>query len=282
MPNTERLQRLRAEGFAVSTLAIPESAECLSERAGISLAADGWFLPTSGIVNPAALIRAELNGIPCFYGQEVVEIVPEGNFVRVFTTTTEYSARSVVLANAHDVARLPVASYLPVEPVHGEVLVGGCTLSPRLPICGKGFVLPLSSQECLVGARYRHGFPLEPDPTALQEMAERIGVTIHSVHTLRQSYRCSTHDKCPFAGELLDYADLIAQKESILFKRSGKATPCFFDRLFVSVGYGSRGLLLCSLTAEILTEKIVQGRTHPLASLTHPARLTHRLLHRSS
>ncbi|GAB4451763.1 MAG: hypothetical protein OHK0029_01520 [Armatimonadaceae bacterium] len=282
LPNTVRLKKLRQDGFAVDELALLATADELSERAKMPIGEDGWFLPTSGIIHPRNLIAAELAGIPCFYGEEVREVMQDGDIVRVVTQHSTYTAGYVVLASAHEVGSLPMASFLPVEPVHGEIIVGRCQQSPRIPVCGKGFLLPLSPTECMVGARYRHGFPLEPDPDGLIQMARGLGLTITEPLLVRQSYRCSTHDKCPYAGELLDFDDLMAQKETREFKRQGKAEPRFWDRIIVSVGYGSRGLLLCSLTAEILTEKLVHHREHPLALLTSLHRLTHRLLHRQN
>ena len=188
-------------------------------------------------------------------------------------------APQVILANAHDAARLAPA--LPLRSVRGQLsYLTAATLPPFHEVRAReGYVIPAVDGCCVAGASYDFG----DDSAALSVVAHE--ANLRRAQAIfpgwqaqldprelagRVAFRAMTPDRLPIAGALpAPYA--------------GAPVPLAHwprqEGLHALTGYGSRGIVWCALLAELAASQI-SGEPLPLeqelADAVDPARFAAR------
>ena len=131
--------------------------------AGMPLARGGWFFPHGGWIDPASLCAAQCAAagqlLERRFGVDVARIERSGDQWTVFDTTGEAIAHApvVIVASAHDAARIAGLQHAPTRSIRGQLtLLPAGTVPPSLqmPVIGEGYAVPLADGVTLTGATY--------------------------------------------------------------------------------------------------------------------------------
>ncbi|GAB7526733.1 bifunctional tRNA (5-methylaminomethyl-2-thiouridine)(34)-methyltransferase MnmD/FAD-dependent 5-carboxymethylaminomethyl-2-thiouridine(34) oxidoreductase MnmC [Paraburkholderia sp. 2C] len=287
--------------------------------AGIPVTRGGCFFPHGGWIDPAQLCAAQCASagdlLERRYGVEAARIERSGDQWTVVDAAGQTLVRApvVIVANAHEAARVAGLNHAPTRSVRGQL-----TLLPdspidaigsldglRLPVIGEGYAVPLADGTKLVGATY----DVDDTDTALRteahiENIERVARMLPSLAgqsespadpagasnetgrhdassalTGRVAFRCVTSDRLPMIGTLANEAAAIADAAKLR-----GAWPRDLPRangLYGAFAYGSRGLVWAALGAELIVSQL-EGEPWPiereLAEAIDPARFLLRAL----
>jgi len=271
----------------------PMTRDEASRVAGVDVARGGWFFPRGGAISPAAVCTAQLaaarDALTARMNTEVARIGHDGRDWQAFDASGALIAKApvVVLANAHDAARLAGLYGEPTRGVRGQLslLDAGPLDGLRVPVIGEGYAVPLSDGRTLIGATYDID---DTDPglrdAGHRENVERVGRMLPALRDVsashgRVAFRCVTSDRMPMIGQL---ADETAARRDV--QRLAGAWPLDLPRvegLYGAFAFGSRGLVWAALAAELIASQI-EGEPWPiereLAEAIDPARFLLRAL----
>ena len=196
------------------------------------------------------------------------------------------TAPVVVVAAARDAARLLGARQLPLQAIGGRVSRVSPVPGLRAALAGDGTLLP-GDDELLLGATFEAEGEAPLDEARAHEanlarlprlLAQPPAVQLRSVFS---GQRSTARDRQPYAGAVAD--------EQAAFAAVARLSGAQLDDvprrtgLYVSAAFGSRGLLLAPLAAELLAAQ-VEGEPwpleRPLAGALDPARFLLRALRR--
>jgi tRNA 5-methylaminomethyl-2-thiouridine biosynthesis bifunctional protein len=291
----------RALAIAIERFAFPrEYVTPATQRdatriAGVEVARGGWFFPRGGAVSPAAVCRAQIaeagEHLRVRFDTAIARIERAGNHWRAFDANgIEIAEASVlVLANAHDAARLSNLHGQPTGSVRGQLtLLDASPLDAlRVPVIGEGYAVPLGAARTLIGATYDIG---DTDRAIRAqghaENIERVAQMLPALARIapnasdgRVAFRCVTSDRMPMIGQLADEA--AARRDA---RALSGAWPLDLPRmpgLYGAFAFGSRGLVWATLAAELIASQI-EGEPWPvereLAEAVDPARFLLRAL----
>lgn len=266
-----------------------------SSKAGVDVARGGWFFPLGGAIAPASICAAQLadasERVTARMSTEVARIAHDGHVWRAFDIDGKEIANAPVmlLANAHDAARLAGLYGQPTRIVRGQlsVLDSRALDSLRVPVIGEGYAVPLGARGTLIGATYDIDDPDAGIREAghvenierLAGMLPGLALTQNDVREGRVAFRCVTSDRMPMIGQLAD--ELAAHRDA---RQLSGAWPLDLPRLpglFGAFAFGSRGLVWATLAAELIASQ-VEGEPWPiereLAEAVDPARFLLRAL----
>jgi len=265
-----------------------------SGHAGVPVAADGLWFPTSGWMKPASLVRAQLAAagarLEAHFGCEVARIAYEGASWRAFDSAGKLLAEApiAVLANAADAVRLAPSHAMRIRRVRGQLtfIPGERIVAPHAVVLRGGFVLPAIRGVSIAGATYDFDDE-DPAPRASshEDNLERLnrilpGAAEHlDPATLegRVGFRAVSPDRLPLIGAF-------PGENAVAPKNPQLATLARQAGLYGAFAYGSRGLLWAGLGAEMLAS-LIEGEPLPLearlADALDPARFLLRTLRRS-
>ena len=232
------------------------SAEEASAHAGVALGAPGVWFPEGGWIQPASLVRAQLDACG-------------GRLLRRFSSTLESipEGRIVVLANSAEAPKLCALPHLRLRRVRGQLtyLAEDAIEAPHVVVLRGGMLLPAVEGVCVVGATY----DLEDADAALREdshvgnlarLGSIIGVSDARPAGGRVAFRAVTPDRLPVVGKI-------------------------GDNVYGAFAYGSRGLVWAALAAEIIACEL-EGEPAPvegkLADAIAPGRFRRRAESRGS
>jgi tRNA 5-methylaminomethyl-2-thiouridine biosynthesis bifunctional protein len=279
-----------AQRAAVAALAPPPefaqyaSREEATRHAGVPVAASSLWFPTSGWMNPASLIAAQIAAagerLDARFGCEVARVAYRDGTWSAYDRTKKVIATAplAVLANA-DATPLLAAHRVRVRRVRGQIsfLPDERFVAPHVVVLRGGFVLPAIHGASIAGASYDFD---DEDPSARTsshagnlERLERIvpgaGAEIDpSALEGMVGFRAVSPDRLPLIGP-------IADEEGEVPKNPQLATLARYPGLCGAFAYGSRGLLWSGLGAELLAG-LIEGEPLPLearlADALDPAR----------
>jgi tRNA 5-methylaminomethyl-2-thiouridine biosynthesis bifunctional protein len=221
--------------------------------AGVPLAAGGLWFEHAGWVQPVSLVRALLQkaGGRSHFNTEVTSLSRSGNGWKALSADGRVIAEApiVVLANAADAMRLaPIpdvslrrvrgqVTYLPAEkmpPLASVLLRGGMAIPPvnGLAMAGASFDIDDPDRSARADS---HAGNLERLARILPGAESGFDPSGFDPSTLdgRVGFRAVAPDRLPVVGALPGYDDLIG-----------------------AFAYGSRGILWCSLMAELLASSL--------------------------
>ena len=264
-----------------------------SGHAGVPVAAEGLWFPTSGWMKTASLINAQLaaagSRLETKFGCEVARIRFERGAWSAFDSANRQLAQApvVVLANAADAVRLAPSSAIRIRRVRGQLtfLPANKVIAPQVAVLRGGFVLPAIHGRSIAGATYdfddddasprasSHEGNLERLDRILPGSAGGIDPTALEGFV---GFRAVSPDRLPLIGALAD-------EDADTPKNPQLATLSRQPGLYGAFAYGSRGLLWAGLGGELLAS-LIEGEPLPLearlANAVDPARFHLRAIRR--
>jgi tRNA 5-methylaminomethyl-2-thiouridine biosynthesis bifunctional protein len=230
------------------------------------------YLKNAGWVCPVDLCNANINK---YAGQiqkifEVsaikIEQIPNGWIVLDKNNNIIANAPVVIIANSNDASSFTQTQYLPLISVRGQIsYVKSDAINCKTVICyDSGYVTPNIEGINYIGATYKKDNTSKESTIAdnfinIDNFNKNISCNLsyNSAVDSRTSFRATVIDRRPIVGPVpdkdafaIDYQDLKYGKVKEYPK--GKYLP----GLYVSTGYGSRGLSACPIAGEILANMI--------------------------
>jgi tRNA 5-methylaminomethyl-2-thiouridine biosynthesis bifunctional protein len=239
--------------FALSNdlvqLVSPEEGAALC---GATVGGPGWWLPSAGWADPAAVCRANLAAagaaVRCRFDCEAAQLGRSGDDWEVSDASGTLLARGpvVILANARSAGALSGCESLTLTATRGQVtfLPQRADRQLSMPVCREGYVTPAVDGAHCLGASYHagsdHPQPTREDHTANLDRLERLlpafGAGLDAAALQGWvGFRTVSPDRLPLAG---------------MVSASGPGG------LFSCVGLASRGLTWAPLLSEILACQI--------------------------
>jgi len=249
----QRFERVRDRDDLPRGTAQFLSADEASQLINMSISQDCLYYPTGGWLSPASLCRYNLDhpDIQLLTGFEVSHLEYRENRWLAINTNQEViaAANNAVIASGHLAGQFEQSSTLPLKQVAGQISQIR-TPSPyalQQVICHKGYVLPQSPDELLIGATYmreRSGYSPdskehEENLKTLKQYLPELGNNLgpDDVTDGRVGYRCVVPGRMPVAG---------------LLPSSDKTQ----NRLAISTAHASRGILSSGICAEIIADQL--------------------------
>lgn len=275
----------------------------MKQLTGLNLEAmEGLYCPNLGWVIPPKICAA-LASHPNIkrITAEVETLKFEQNSWRLLDCDGRIIAESetVILAVSHQLAKFEQTAHLPLKRIRGQISqVSQTNNDTRLNtvICGKGYIAPANNGSYTLGATYNlrddcpdvrdsdHRTNLDKLITTDQGISALLPDTTSEL-TGRAGFRCTTPDYLPLAGPA-PIVDKMQQRFELLSKNARAHIPLpgnYYQGLYISTGYGSRGLSYAPMAAELLAAQIC-GETAPvereLVKALSPARFLIRELKR--
>ncbi|ALB02280.1 hypothetical protein ACH24_03835 [Francisella persica ATCC VR-331] len=157
---------------------------------------------------------------------------------------------------------------IPVYPSQGQLTVIEKSFDITKTIMDKGYIIPNYKQNLqVIGATFRDNSDTNADIREgdnnfnITQIKEMLGSSITSINIVdsRVATRCVTSDHLPLVGKLVDYIKF----EQDFYKPLSKGYPKakmpkieYQQGLYVSSGFGSKGLCSSLLAAKIITAQI--------------------------
>jgi tRNA 5-methylaminomethyl-2-thiouridine biosynthesis bifunctional protein len=246
LPATKRLARLLTEeapcigGTSVRRVSVQEG----SELAGLPLLTGGFFMPNAGYCKPIRVTECLAHSSPLIsvrVSESVEDVAWDGTTWRITLRSGNHiSSPLVILCGAHEITKLDIASWVPLEAIRGQTtqaLASTTSSKLRTVISYDGYVTPQCDNLHFVGAHYRHDdFDTEPKTADTDEVLARLHRALPATGHLsavssRVCFRASTHDRMPYIGTL---------------------PVTTGHNIFLNAGHGSRGLLTAPLGGEVV------------------------------
>ena len=244
----------------------------LSEIAGIPVQSDGLYFPRAGWINPPAFCRAMANhpNITVKTNITVEQLQKNAQGWDVISGETKVAnAKTVIIAEGTASNQLPQVQHLPLKAIRGQVSrVIATQSSSQLTtcVCGKGYIAPSYEGYHSMGATFNikddspdishrdHQKNLALQAYAFPAMYSALGTKNAIITGGRVGFRCTTPDYLPVVGGIIDYKPFIEKFAPLRTNKKHRFSDYahYLDGLYISSGHGSRGLLSCPLSGEIL------------------------------
>ncbi|WP_299727968.1 FAD-dependent 5-carboxymethylaminomethyl-2-thiouridine(34) oxidoreductase MnmC [uncultured Endozoicomonas sp.] len=273
------------------------NAQQLSEIAGLDIHHSGLFFPNAGWVHPPAFCRALVDHptIKAVKNSLVNEISPENNEWVIKSDSGEFRSKTVIIAQGTASNRFNQLHYLPLKSIRGQITrVKATPQSQKLStcVCGEGYIAPAIKGEHTLGATFHfndsslairdqdHQENLSMQQQWFPTFYDAIGGDHVEITGGRTGFRCTTPDYLPIVGPVVHH-QLFLDTYAPLRKNSKLPLtdkPDYFDGLYVTTGHGSRGMISCPISGEILADMITgdESNTNPLPvtlkEALHPSR----------
>ncbi|UTW45678.1 bifunctional tRNA (5-methylaminomethyl-2-thiouridine)(34)-methyltransferase MnmD/FAD-dependent 5-carboxymethylaminomethyl-2-thiouridine(34) oxidoreductase MnmC [bacterium SCSIO 12696] len=260
----------------------------------------GLFCPSLGWVVPPKICKAltEHPNIEVIQG-EVTQLEQSVDTWQLLDATSNLviSSETVVVACSHQAATLQQCQHLPLKRIRGQISQVETPNSPlKTVVCGSAYIAPAHQGSLTLGATY-HLNDNCPD-VRLQDHRENFAKLASmdsgiaealpgspEAATGRVGFRCTTPDYLPIVGPA-PIAKAMQERFALMKKNARADIPLpgtYYSGLYISCGYGSRGLSYAPLAAELLAAQIC-GEVIPvdrqLAQALNPARFLIRRLKR--
>jgi len=268
-------QQLIDSGLYPAQLVRPVSQREAGELAGLELDAGGLFFPEAGWASPPRLCRRLLadSAIRCHFDTPVESLTHNPASGRWEINGGQYSAPVVIVCSAAEANRLEPLRPLPLKPIRGQTTQAA---QPRqLPplkrvVCGEGYISPPLQGHYCFGASFKlHDLQLDirdEEHQANLELLERAVPRLAAALDMgkvegRVAYRATTPDYLPIVGPMpeLDWVmhrfARLRQDSNWHFEPGMRHLP----GLYVNAGHGSKGLISCPITAELIAAQVDGG-----------------------
>jgi len=271
----------------------PTSREEARRIANVDVANGGWFFPHGGWIDPATLCAAQCAAagaqLERRFGVQVSRIERKGEQWHVFDDAGQDVAHAsvVIIASAHDAARIAGLDYASTRSIRGQLtlLPPGVVTDLRVPVIGEGYVAPLANGITLTGATYElddldpslripgHAENLTRIAQMLPGITSRLDPQQLATLDGRIAFRCVVSDRLPMIGTLADEHE--AAREAGHLRGAWPLDLPRVNSMYGAFAYGSRGLVWAALGAELIASQI-EGEPWPLerelAEAIDPAR----------
>lgn len=273
--------RERQRQLALAEQGYPESFLCAvdadqaSTLAGVAVNRPGLFFPGAGWVHPPSLCRAMLQhgNIRLLTHSEAMSLQHrDGEWQALDEKGGSLARASVaVICSANDSQRFAQTAELPLKPIRGQVTQLPATSSSKTlktVLCAEGYISPARHDEHHVGASFRFD-RLDTEPSSEEnhsnlqligqlspELAGHLQLETLDADRLpaRSALRCTSPDYLPLIGPVVD-AQAFRERYAELAKdasRQPTAPAPWYPGLYINAGHGSRGMISCPLSGELI------------------------------
>lgn len=272
----EQRQQSMIEGdFYPESLVCPKQKEELADIIGTQPKHTGLYFPEAGWVSPREfcqhlsqhenikVINTELHSL---------EFIND-HWTLHTCNGEEITTSHVVICAAEQTKNFEQTDHLPLKTIRGQVSlidVPECTVTPKTVVCGEGYISPARDGKLCFGATFDlkgkernitdqdHQENLSNLADIIPELAEAISQQQEKL-TGRTAFRCSTPDYMPIVGPAPlynNYLETFAQLRKDRKWDFGDAEPAHYPNLYVNTGHGSKGLITCPISAELIASMI--------------------------
>jgi len=258
------------------TIVHPVSAAQASQIAGVKLEHNGLFFPEAGWLCPAELCRHLLQHpfIQLHLNTDIIRIEddPQGGVCLTDAGEKVHNGEVAILAQGHsDPILINYEPKLPFKAISGQISLlqtSGKSLPPyplKTVLCSNGYALPEANGNVVFGATFNpNSANIEMTSKENQENLDKLaGISpqlaefakFHQTHLhARKSVRCALPDYLPMIGPLvrLSCTSVPAAGHSTMTQAIERYAP----NIYINTGYGSKGLAIAPLAAEIIADMI--------------------------
>lgn len=286
----QQLQQQVHESMGSNQLLQSVDPKTASAIAGCHINNPALFFPQAGWLNPA-MICAELtqhSNIDLMYNQQPLLLNRLENSWQLLDSESSViiEADTVIVATANDLKNISQCQHIPCKPVRGQIsqLRQDTHQIPDINtvLCAEGYISPSMDKQFCFGASFDiHNQTLDITAADHQQNLDRLrtqfpGLINDKINpsdcTGRTALRCTTPDYLPLLGPVPIYDEFLERFK--LLRKNAKSniahTGSYYPNLYISAGYGSRGLAYTPLCAEILAAQI-NNEPIPVSRTMHTA-----------
>ncbi|MFC0321963.1 bifunctional tRNA (5-methylaminomethyl-2-thiouridine)(34)-methyltransferase MnmD/FAD-dependent 5-carboxymethylaminomethyl-2-thiouridine(34) oxidoreductase MnmC [Gallibacterium melopsittaci] len=284
----QKLKKIADRGFP-DTLFQLQTAEQLTERAGLKISCDGavifggaWLNPRQFVQNLAAFLQQQ--GVKIYQQTAIQSLSYQDQLWHLVSTEQQYRHHSVVIANGHKLPQFSQTQELPTYSVRGQV--SQISTTERLQqlkaiLCYDGYLTPVDSEKrfhCLGASHIRNCEQRHFSEQEQQENQQKIQQNLApadwledidtSSNLARVGVRCSVRDRLPICGNVGDFSQQTADYHNLFNLRRRRQTiapAAHYPNLYLLGALGSRGLTSAPLLAETLAS-LIYGEPLPLSA----------------
>ncbi|WP_420599266.1 bifunctional tRNA (5-methylaminomethyl-2-thiouridine)(34)-methyltransferase MnmD/FAD-dependent 5-carboxymethylaminomethyl-2-thiouridine(34) oxidoreductase MnmC [Neptuniibacter sp.] len=271
----QRQQSMIQGDYYPESLVTHKQKEQLEAFLGTETQHSGLLFPEAGWVSPKDLcqhlctqeniniIHTELTALEFIDG--CWQLHTQGN--------QALSATHIVICAAEHTKRFAQTTHLPLKTIRGQVSIINAPESTPLPkavVCGEGYISPAKNSRLCFGATFdlngkERNVSSEDhleNISNLTEILPKLGQKISADKdqlTGRTAFRCSTPDYMPIVGPAPvheQFTETFAQLRKDRKWNFGDAQPEHFPNLYVNTGHGSKGLITCPISAELIASML--------------------------
>ena len=248
--------------------------EQASALAGLDVQQPGLFFPGAGWVNPPSLCQALLQhpNIRLLTNSDVLQLEQRDRHWHALDAQGQSiaSAAVAVICSAADSRRFEQSSRLPLKAIRGQITELPATERSRqlrTVLCAEGYISPARHDRHHLGASFRFD-RLDTQPSTeenlsnlalLDSLSPALAEALRpqqdpATLAARAALRCTSPDYLPLIGPLAD-AQAFDNDYAVLGKDASKQpqTPTrWYPGLYINAGHGSRGLVSCPLSGELI------------------------------
>lgn len=272
------------------------SADELSRLSSFTLNNNGLVFPDAGWVRPAWFCQTMANhpAIRIKTDCRITELDKDDSEWLALDKEGKEIIRSevVVVAGGIHSHNLSQLDYLPTRSIRGQITeVSATTASKKLSscVCSEGYIAPASDTEHTLGATFDfndncpsvreadHQRNLSMLSSQMPDISLALGAENISITGGRTAFRCSTPDYLPVVGPVV-HRERFLEQFARLRKNAKTPIDCqpdYHQGLYVNTGHGSRGLITCPLSGEIIAAMICGDSNvvgHSLLQAINPTR----------
>ena len=304
---SRRLDGLASHGYPPAFLHAVTAQEA-SRIAGVETIAGGLYFPQGGWVHPPSLCRTLLQhpGIRFLPCHEALELEHGQKGWHILNAAQEIIAQApvAVICGAADSQRFKISQHLPLKSIRGQITHVPFTQQSaalKTVLCSEGYISPARDGVHHLGASFRFDRldtqPSDEENQSNLALLDSLSPALTEALQVRElapdqlmaraALRCTTPDYLPVIGPMVQ-ADAFCRDYAILAKDASRrpVTPAsWHPDLYVNAAHGSRGLVSCPLSGELVAAWIT-GEPLPLprdlAEAVHPGRFLLRNLIRGT
>lgn len=262
-------------GHYPSELVLHKSAAELSGITGSKIRNNGLFFPTAGWVSPVEFCKSLTSHPNINVVQDQISSIEysDNQWLLSNTSGEQHHCTHLILCNAELANQFTETAHLPLKAIRGQVSItqSEAQLTElKTVVCGDGYISPsLNNQFCFGATFDLKGKTLDVTDTDHQKNLVKLSNALPNFHqelissnTLldgRTAYRCSTPDYMPIVGPAPIYNDYIDQYAKLRKDKNWRfdnAEAKHHPNLFINTGHGSKGLITCPISAELLASMI--------------------------
>lgn len=298
-----RHRQLGEQGYPESFLHSVDANQA-SALAGFQLQRPGLFFPGAGWASPPTFCQALLQhpNIHVLASSSVASLEREAGQWQACDDAGQIiaSAAVAVICSAADSLRFSQTQHLPLKAIRGQIThlpATDASLALKTVLCAEGYISPAREGEHHLGASFRFD-RLDTQPSTeenlsnldiLDQLSPALGEALQARQhdpaqlAARAALRCTSPDYLPLVGPVAA-AEAFREDYAVLAKdasRQPETPPRWHEDLYVNTAHGSRGLVTCPLSGELIAAW-VDNEPLPLprelAEAVHPNRFLLRQL----
>ncbi|MFY0678050.1 MAG: bifunctional tRNA (5-methylaminomethyl-2-thiouridine)(34)-methyltransferase MnmD/FAD-dependent 5-carboxymethylaminomethyl-2-thiouridine(34) oxidoreductase MnmC [Neptuniibacter sp.] len=271
----KRQQSMIQGDYYPESLVAHKQKDQLADILGTETQHSGLFFPEAGWVSPKDFCQhlCKHENISIIH-TELTALELSDDCWQLHTQDKQsLSATHVVICAAEQTKNFTQTTHLPLKTIRGQVSIIDAPESTPLPkavVCGEGYISPEKDGQLCFGATFdlngkERNVSSEDHLENISNLTEILPELGHKIAadkdqlTGRTAFRCSTPDYMPIVGPAPvheQFTETFAQLRKDRKWNFGEAQPEHFPNLYVNTGHGSKGLITCPISAELLASML--------------------------